>query len=102
MTMPATSAAHELEDPEVGASPFRAAFDRARVEALVGPGSLREPLRVDSEAVQQFEYRLEKRSGKRSADVADWNALGRHGWELVGVTRKHAAFKRPLGSNLSR
>ncbi|MEO5632451.1 hypothetical protein, partial [Gaiella sp.] len=53
-------------------------------------------------AQQLFEYRLEKRRGKRSADEADWNALGRKGWELVGLTHKHAAFKRPLPPDLSR
>ena len=83
-------------------SPFRRAFDRARSEALQGPGG---PLAAEprqTSAQPQFEYRLEKRQGKRSADEADWNALGGKGWELVGVTRKHAAFKRPLAPELSR
>ena len=101
--MSVTDAAHQIEDPEEMSSPFRAAFGRARVEALVGPGPARESRAIDAQVkLQQFEYRLEKRSGKRSADLADWNILGRQGWELVGMTRKHAAFKRPLGSNLSR
>lgn len=100
--MESTGAAHELDDPEVSPSPFRRAFDRARNEALQGSGG---PLASDSRPlpeVSQFEYRLEKRRGKRSADVADWNELGCKGWELVGLTRKHAAFKRRVASDLSR
>jgi hypothetical protein len=100
--MESPGAAHEIDDPEVSASPFRTAFDRARSEALQGPGG---PLASDPRPlpeVWQFEYRLEKRRGKRSADEADWNALGRRGWELVGLTGKHAAFKRRVPSGLSR
>jgi len=100
--MESTGAAHELDEPEVSPSPFRTAFDRARSEALQGPGG---PLAADQRPVRevsQFEYRLEKRQGKRSADEADWNALGRRGWELVGLTGKHAAFKRRIPSELSR
>ena len=87
--------ARDLVDPEESPSPFRTAFGRARNEALQGAGG---PLSADRAAtgIQQFEYRLERRRGKRAADVADWNALGRKGWELVGVTHKHAAFKRPV------
>ena len=33
-------------------------------------------------------------AGESSADELLWNALGLEGWELVGVTVKHAAFKR--------
>ena len=76
-------------------SPFRAAFDRARVEAQAAAGPSHEPLSGGAER-SAFEYRIERRRGKRSADEADWNALGLEGWELVGVTGKHAAFKRPL------
>jgi hypothetical protein len=95
--MPSSSSAHDLEDTEVSPSPFRAAFDRARVEASSAIAPTREPLdTADDPERPAFEYRLERRRGKRSADVADWNALGRSGWELVGVTGKHAAFKRPL------
>jgi len=97
--MEPTGAAHELDDPEVSPSPFRRAFDRARNEALQGTGG---PLASDPRPlpeVSQFEYRLEKRRGKRSADVADWNELGRKGWELVGVTQKHAAFRRHAPSD---
>jgi hypothetical protein len=91
--MESAGAAHDLDGPEVSPSPFRTAFDRARSEALQGAGG---PLAADQAVtgVQRFEYRLERRRGKRSADEADWNHLGRKGWELVGVTRKHAAFKR--------
>lgn len=100
--MESAGAAPEFDTPDVSPSPFRRAFDRARSEALQGPGG---PLAADSRAAPtkwQFEYRLEKRRGKRSADVADWNELGRKGWELVGVTRKHAAFKRCVASDVSR
>ncbi len=91
-----TSAVHDLEDPEVSSSPFRVAFGRARIEAHSAAGQTRE---LGGESVPErleFEYRLVRRRGKRSADEADWNFLGREGWELVGVTGKHAAFKRPL------
>ncbi len=93
--MESTGAARDLDDPGVSPSPFRSAFGRARNEALQGTGG---PLSADQTrgGIQIFEYRLERRRGKRAADVADWNALGRKGWELVGVTRKHAAFKRPV------
>jgi hypothetical protein len=100
--MESTGAAHEIDDPEVSPSPFRTAFDRARSEALQGPGG---PLASDSRQLPElwrFEYRLEKRRGKRSADEADWNALGRSGWELVGLTGKHAAFKRRVPPDVGR
>lgn len=95
--MGSTDATFELGGPQVSPSPFRKAFDRARSEALQGPGGP-----IAAVEAPRFEYRLEKRRGKRSADVADWNDLGRKGWELVGVTRKHAAFKRRIASDLSR
>ena len=96
-TMVPTSAAHDLEDTEGSPSPFRAAFGRARVEAHSAVGPSREPPGIEATPGRfEFEYRLVRRRGKRSADEADWNSLGRQGWELVGVTGKHAAFKRPL------
>jgi hypothetical protein len=98
--MSRTSAAQELEHAEVSPSPFRDAFGRARGEALAAGGlSLEDDRQAGDNELRtgtSFEYRLERRRGKRSADEADWNALGRQGWELVGVTEKHAAFKRPL------
>jgi hypothetical protein len=100
--MESAATTEQLDPPEVSPSSFRTAFDRARTEALQGTGG---PLAADSRPAwthPQFEYRLEKRRGKRSADVADWNDLGRKGWDLVGVTRKHAAFKRRIASDLSR
>lgn len=96
-----TSAAHDLDDTEVSPSPFRAAFGRARVEARTAAGTSSEPLGVEVER-PAFEYRLERRRGKRSADEADWNDLGRKGWELVGVTDRHAAFKRRRRGRVSR
>jgi hypothetical protein len=84
---------HAQRDPdgplEPGPSPFRAAFSRARVESLAA-GAL--PVHV--EAFRVFEYRIERRRGKRKAEVSAWNRLGLDGWELVGVTKKHATFKR--------
>ncbi len=92
--MRSSHAVSQIDDREVP-SPFRAAFDRARTEAHAAVGPSHEPL-DDAARRPAFEYRLERRSGKRSADEADWNTLGRVGWELVGVTGKHAAFKRAL------
>ena len=100
--MNSTSSAHQFEDSEAAPSPFRAAFGRARSEALAGTGTAGELRREAVAERPQFEYRLERRRGKRSADEADWNALGRKGWELVGVTGKHAAFKRHRRGDISR
>ena len=76
-------------------SSFRAAFGGARIEALAGtgaPGLEGEP----SDERVAFEYTLLKRGKKRSADETLWNARGLEGWQLVGATGKHAAFKRPV------
>jgi hypothetical protein len=93
--MSAAGTGEAFDEREVAPSPFRAAFGRARIEALAGTGVGREAeTGLDEQAA--FEYALVKRGKKRSADERLWNALGREGWELVGVTGKHAAFKRPL------
>jgi hypothetical protein len=88
--------AEHLDDPEAAASPFRAAFGRARLEAFSATGPTSNPGREDRDAPAEFEYRLLKRRGKRSTEAAAWNELGSDGWELVGVTDRHAAFKRLL------
>ena len=95
--------AGQLDDPDVHASsssPFRAAFGRARFEALAPTAAPAEPLQQAVAPVEaaRFEYLLLKRRGKRSAEEAAWNALGREGWELVGMTGRHAAFKRLVRS----
>jgi hypothetical protein len=87
-----TRPAEQLDHTEVAASPFRAAFGRARLEAFTATGQPLEP----HQRTQGFEYRLLKRVGKRAAEEAAWNGLGVEGWELVSVTGRHAAFKRPL------
>ena len=92
--MSAASTGHEFDEPEVSPSPFRAAFGRARIEALAGTGVGREADAGSERAV--FEYALLRRRKKRRAEEELWNALGRKGWELVGLTAEHAAFKRPL------
>jgi hypothetical protein len=99
--MSAASTGQEFDEQQVSPSPFRAAFGRARIEALAGTGVGRDTEAGESVA---FEYALLKRGKKRSADETLWNALGLEGWELVGVTGKHAAFKRPLtaGNAVSR
>ena len=93
--MSAASTGEEFDDDGVSPSTFRAAFGRARIEALAGTG-----LGRDGEArgddLPGFEYALLKRDKKRSDDEELWNALGLEGWELVGVTDKHAAFKRRI------
>jgi hypothetical protein len=99
--MESASAAQRLDALGARPSPFRRAFDRARSEALQGPGGPLAAAERPEAAPAQFEYRLEKRRGKRSADEEEWNALGRQGWELVGVTHEHAAFKRRVASDLS-
>jgi len=93
--MSAASTGHEFDEREVSPSPFRSAFGRARIEALAGTGVGREA-DVGGDEVPVFEYALLKRDKKRSADEELWNALGLEGWELVGVTGKHAAFKRRI------
>ena len=101
--MPSSNVAQDFEDSEVSPSPFRAAFGRARIEALSAAGPARESL--GAEGVRQrpeFMYRLLMRRGMRSAEEAAWNWLGRKGWELVGVTSKHAAFKRRANGRSSR
>ena len=84
---------HAHRDPDgpldPAPTPFRAAFSRARVESHAAGG-----VPVHVEPLRVFEYRIEKRRGKRKADVVLWNKLGLAGWELVGVTKKHATFKR--------
>jgi hypothetical protein len=87
--------ADQLDDAEVAASPFRAAFGRARFEALSATVTAGDAGGHEARVPATFEYRLLKRRGKRSAEEAAWNALGARGWELVGVTDRHAAFKRP-------
>jgi hypothetical protein len=95
--MSAASTGHEFDEHEMSPSPFRAAFGRARIEALAGTGVGREA-DAGVEELPVFEYALLKRGKKRSAEETLWNALGLEGWELVGVTGKHAAFKRRLGA----
>jgi hypothetical protein len=97
--MPTTSTGEDLDEYEVPPSPFRAAFGRARIEALAGTGVGREAAE-DDRAQAAFEYALLKRGKKRSAEEELWNALGLEGWELVGVTGRHAAFKRRLTDGL--
>ncbi len=93
--MPSSSTAQDFEDTAVSPSPFRAAFGRARIDALSATGPVRESRGVDIAIERpEFEYRLLKRRGKCSAEEAAWNKLGKKGWDLVGVTSKHAAFKR--------
>jgi len=91
--MSAASMGEGFDDHRVSPSPFRAAFGRARIEALAGTGLGRDA-EAGGDDLPGFEYALLKRSKKRSADEELWNALGLEGWELVGVTGKHAAFKR--------
>jgi hypothetical protein len=78
---------------------FRAAFSQARLEGRCvgveivgehgppGPGA-------DAPQLGTYEVRIEKRSGKRSSDLARWNKLGREGWKLVSVVGKQAFFRR--------
>ena len=83
------------DDPGVPPSPFRAAFGRARHEALAATAP--PPSAPELElGPPDWEFRLVERSGKRKHEQERWNALGRQGWELVGITGRHAAFKRPL------
>lgn len=94
----------EESDPDRAPSSFRAAFSRARVEALEsaltdGEGAPSRSERSaqgdpDARAARTFEVRIERRRGKRRAQQAAWNRLGGAGWELVAVTEKHAFFRR--------
>jgi hypothetical protein len=77
-------------------SPFHSAFSQARRESR-GAGiemiRSKDPDPMEPER-PTYEVRIEKRSGKRSADTARWNELGRQGWELVSVVGKKAYFRR--------
>ena len=88
-----TGLGEDFDERGVSPSPFRAAFGRARIEALAGTGLGRDA-EPGADDLPGFEYALLKRGKKRSAEEELWNALGLEGWELVGVTGKHAAFKR--------
>ncbi len=96
VAMSAASTGEDFDDHRVSPSPFRAAFGRARIEALAGTGGLGRDADPVGDDLPVFEYALLKRGKKRSAEEELWNALGLEGWELVGVTGKHAAFKRRL------
>lgn len=90
--------------PDPPPSSFRAAFSRARVEALeatagdgvpgAGAGEHGSARESGGRPVRRFEVRIEQRHGKRKAQEAAWNGLGRDGWELVAVTEEHAFFRR--------
>ncbi len=86
--------AEQRERDEGESTSFRAAFGRARIEALTAV--VPAPAVPDTPPVESpcFEYRLVRRRGKRSAEERRWNEFGAAGWELVGVTGRHAAFKR--------
>jgi len=72
-------------------SSFRTAFSQARRESRsVGVE------RIGERAT--YEVRIEKRSGKRSEDVARWNNLGQDGWKLISVVGKQAFFRRDYSS----
>lgn len=77
-------------------SAFRDAFDRARLESLGGDAELPDELTeapVGAGSRRRFEVRIERRRSRR-ADLEAWNRLGERGWELVGVTGRHAFFRR--------
>lgn len=87
------------------ATSFRSAFSNARDAARDVPDrpAPAAPLRPVPGVVAPppapgrpvvFEVRIERRRGKRARDTARWNELGRKGWELVAVERKHAFFRR--------
>ena len=82
-------------------SPFRAAFAKARVEGTSLVDSQRpatsKPNGITGREMPplgKFEMRIEKRRGKRSADIRRWNKLGDDGWELVTVIGEEAFFRR--------
>jgi hypothetical protein len=90
--MSATSTGDDFDEDEASPSPFRAAFGRARIEALAGTGVGRDAETAAEDA--SFEYALLRRGKKRTREEELWNALGLEGWELVSMSGKHAAFKR--------
>lgn len=92
-------------------SPFRAAFTRARVESMLGaapqrPSHLRpegaSTVAEPGRAVIRFEVRIERRRGKRSADVRRWNKLGAEGWELVAAMGGEVFFRRARMQDVGR
>ena len=81
-------------------SSFSAAFSQARLESRsagverIGEHDPAAESATDAPQLATYEVRIEKRSGKRSYDVARWNKLGQEGWELVSVVGKQAFFRR--------
>jgi len=81
-------------------SSFRTAFSQARRESRsVGVERIGERAPgTDAPQLATYEVRIEKRSGKRSEDVARWNNLGQDGWKLISVVGKQAFFRRDYSS----
>ena len=81
-------------------SSFRAAFSQARQESrsagveIIGEHDSAPQSTPDAPQLATYEVRIEKRSGKRSYDVARWNKLGQDGWKLISVVGKQAFFRR--------
>jgi len=93
-----------LHDRDTGRSgppsSFRAAFSQAReeirsvgVEVTGELDPVPEPP-ADAPRLARYDVRIEKRSGKRSDDVARWNKLGQEGWMLISVVGRQAFFRR--------
>jgi len=80
-------------------SGFRDAIARARLataDSVLTPAPPPDATSADADPADRFEYRVKRTKGSGRRRRASLEALGRRGWELVGVDGGFAYLKRRL------